>query len=266
MTRPLVSVIIPCFNHEKYLQQSILSVIQQSYKQIELIVIDDGSKDGSAAIIQELAREHNFIFIRQENRGVCRTLNRGIQEIAKGVYLALLASDDYWQPEKIEKQVALLEKKTDSEFCFTQAFEFEDDHPDVPIRIFPRKPLFGSVLHQVFLRQHVPAGSILFSRKLYDEVGGFDENLLEEDWDFVIRCAAKTHFSAVVEPLFYYRSHATNIMKLRSRNDIFHQKALLLSKNYDLVKPSRWLFSLSVHFFYDHYLVYILKFFRRLFK
>ena len=155
-----------------------------------------------------------------------------------------------------------MKKNPGSEFCFSQAIEFEEDRPEFAVRIFPRKPLSGRVLNQVFLRQHVPAGSMLFSRRLYDELEGFDENLLEEDWDFVIRCAARTRLSAVPEPLLYYRSHGSNIMKLRRRRDIFRQKALILSKNYALVTPQRWFLSLAVHFFHDHYLVHLPRFLR----
>lgn len=259
MTKPLVSVVIPCFNHEKYVQKAIQSVLQQSYSNIELIVIDDGSSDGSVGVVKKISHKHGFAFITQENRGICKTLNRAIHDFSKGVYIALLASDDYWHPEKIKKQIELLEKNIHSEFCFTQAAEFEDTQSEEFIRIFPQKPLSGRVLNQVFLRQHVPAGSMLFSRNLYDAVGGFDENLLEEDWDFVIRCASKTHFSVIPEPLFHYRSHATNIMKLRKRNEIFHQKALLLTKNYNLVKPYRWFISLFVHFLYDLYIIKLLN-------
>lgn len=246
---PLVSVVIPCYNHEQYVEQSLNSVFNQTYKNIELIVIDDGSSDNSIAVVKKMQEEHDFTFVTQENMGVCRTLNKAVS-LSQGKYIALLASDDYWDLTKIEKQVNSLESSPNSEFCFTQAKEFDENNPQHE-KIFPKNPLIGKVLNKVFIRQHVPAGSMMFSRTLHDELGGFDENLKEEDWDFVIRCAAETEFSAVSEPLFYYRSHETNIMKTRKRKEIFRQKALLLTKNFDLVSPFRWYFSISVHFLYD---------------
>ena len=246
---PLVSVIIPCYNHEKYVEQSLNSVFNQTYESIELIVIDDGSSDDSVAIVKKVQEEHNFTLVTQENMGVCKTLNKAVS-LSEGKYIALLASDDYWDLSKIEKQVNSLESKPDSEFCFTQAKEFDENDPQYE-KIFPKNPLTGKVLNQVFIKQHVPAGSMMFSRTLYNELDGFDENLKEEDWDFVIRSAAQTEFSAVSEPLFYYRSHETNIMKTRKRKEIFRQKALLLTKNFDLVSPFRWYFSISIHFLYD---------------
>lgn len=246
---PLVSVIIPCYNHEQYVEQSLKSVFDQTYNNIELIVIDDGSSDNSVTVLKKMQEKYNFTLITQENMGVCKTLNKAVS-LSKGKYIALLASDDYWDLSKIEKQVNRLESDPNSEFCFTQAIEF-DDNSIKNDKIFPKKPLSGKVLKQVFIRQHVPAGSMMFSRSLYDTLDGFDENLKEEDWDFVIRSASHTEFSVVSEPLFYYRSHETNIMKTRKRQEIFRQKALLLTKNFDLVSPYRWYLSLSIHFVYD---------------
>ena len=246
---PLVSVVVPSFNHEKYLEQALNSVFTQTYSNIELIVIDDGSSDSSLAILEQLKIEHQFTLISQENSGVCKTLNRGVS-LSSGKYISILASDDYWDSTKIEKQVFLLEDNNESDFCFTQAKEFDAENPTFS-RLFPKKPLSGNVLNQVFLRQHVPAGSIMFSRALYSELAGFDESLKEEDWDFIIRCSAKTAFISIKEPLFFYRSHPTNIMKTRKRKEIFRQKALILSKNLGLVSPYIWLLSILIHFVHD---------------
>lgn len=246
----LVSVVMPCYNHEEFVDKAINSVLQQTYKPIELIVVDDGSKDRSPEIVEKLSLEHGFTFVRQKNMGICKTLNKAVA-MSRGHYIALLASDDYWHPEKLEKQIASL--ASSSEFSFTQAVEFRSAD-NATLRVFPGRPLSGKVLNSVFLRQHVPAGSMLFTRRLYDQTGGFDEQLKEEDWDFVIRCAAITNFSAVKEPLLYYRSHDKNIMKLRPRREIFRQKALILSKNFHLVRPVVWLVAILLHFVYDNLL------------
>lgn len=246
---PLVSVIIPSYNHEIYIEKSLRSVLEQTYKNIEIIVIDDGSKDNTVNLLKELQKNNHFILESQENMGVCKTLNKAIS-ISKGKYIAILASDDYWDLTKIEKQVKVLETTKDSEFCFTQALEF-DSNTNKKIKIFPKKTLSGDVLNSIFIRQHVPAGSMMFSKKLFEKLNGFDETLKEEDWDFVIRSAANTKFVGINEPLFFYRSHETNIMKTRIRKEIFKQKILLLTKNFNLVSPFRWYFTVSLHFFYD---------------
>lgn len=248
---PLVSVIVPSYNHRQYVETAIRSVIAQTHERVQLIVIDDGSRDGSAEYLQELAGTLQFEYIAQANAGICRTLNRAIREKARGQFVALLASDDYWEPRKLELQLQALRRDPGSEFCFSQAREFRQVPADAHGAAFPTSPREGQVLGFVFLRQHVPAGTMLFSRALFDRLGGFDEALREEDWDFVIRAAAATRFVAVTEPLLLYRAHATNSMRARSRTAIFHQKALVLSKNFGLVSPSRWLAALLLHYVHD---------------
>lgn len=248
---PLVSVVVPCFNHAAYVEKAIASVLGQTYPAIELIVVDDGSSDASPEVLRRLADQHGFTLVLQENRGVCRTLNRGIRAFSKGEYIALLASDDLWREDKIAAQMALLRGAGDARLCFSQAVEFADDAQPQVGRVFPRRVRTGQVLDRVFLRQHVPAGTLLFERRLFDELGGFDEALKEEDWDFVIRSAAVTPFAAVPAPLLCYRAHAGNTMRTRSRRLIFEQKARILTKNMALVSPWRWLASILFHFTYD---------------
>ena len=246
---PLVSVVIPCYNHEKYVKQSLDSVLNQTYNNIELIVVDDGSSDNSVTVVNKILKEHDFTFITQKNMGVCKALNKGVS-LSKGKYVAILASDDYWDLTKVEKQVNCLENNTKSEFCSTQAIEFDDQFIKKNM-IFPKRLPTGNVLNKVFYRPYVPAGSIMFTRRLYNILFGFDDNLKAEDWDFVIRSAVITEFSAVEEPLLYYRSHETNISKTRQRKDTFRLKVMLLTKNIDLVSPWRWYVSISAHFAYD---------------
>lgn len=249
--RASVSVVMPSYNHAPYITRAIASVRAQTYDRIELIVVDDGSSDGSVALLRELQAEHGFTLICQENAGVCRTLNRGVREAATGDYIALLASDDLWAPDKLERQLAALEADPAAEFCFSQAVEFIDDDAPASGRIFPKRCLRGTVLKKVFLRQHVPAGTMLFSRRLYDQLGGFDETLREEDWDFVIRSAAATRFAAVDAPLLHYRAHVANTMRTRGGRAIFHQKAKILAKNFMLVGPWTWLAATALHFIHD---------------
>lgn len=247
----LVSVIVPCYNHSQYVSRAISSVLSQSFNNLQLIVIDDGSSDSSVQVLEGLRDQFGFTLLTQKNQGVCKTLNRAIREAAVGEYIALLASDDFWHPDKLRFQIDALNVSPESEFCFSQALEFDDENDLTRGKIFPKKCLSGRVVNSVFMHQHVPAGTMLFSRKLYDQLGGFDESLKEEDWDFVIRSAAATAFSSVDLPLLYYRSHEGNTMKTRGRSKIFHQKAKILAKNFDLVSPWRWLFSITLHYFYD---------------
>lgn len=118
--RSLISVIIPVYNGECYVAEAIDSVLNQTYKNIELIVIDDGSTDGTAAIVKNY---ENIIYFYQENRGLGAARNQGV-DLAKGEYLAFLDADDYWLPEKLEQQLAQLSKATTLSlaFCYMEQF------------------------------------------------------------------------------------------------------------------------------------------------
>lgn len=261
--RDLVTVVIPSYNHREFVSAAVESVIQQGYPAIQLVVIDDGSTDGSVALLEELAAKHSFDLLTQSNSGVCRALNRAIRERAKGRYIALLGSDDIWALDKIELQVARLRAEPAAEFCFAQAQTFERTTADARGAPFPVSPREGSVLGHVVFRQHVPAGTMLFTRELYDSLGGFDEQFKEEDWDFVIRAAARTRFVAVSRPLLFYRAHATNTMRVRPRKDIFHQKILVLAKNFPVLPSGRWLCAVFVHFAHDMLWEYLRRVFSR---
>lgn len=249
--RPLVTVVMPCYNHEAYVERAVKSVIDQTYANLQLVVIDDGSTDKSGDKLEALQQHLGFRLIRQENRGVCSALNRAIRELSHGEYIALLASDDFWHREKLQMQIAELKRHPQSAFCFSQAIAFKDDNNPNQGRIFPRRCMSGNILKRVFVRQHVPAGTMVFTRELYNQLGGFDEGLTEEDWDFVIRSAAATPFCAVDSPLLYYRCHNGSTMLTRKRALIFQQKAGILAKNFHLVPSATWLTALLLHFSHD---------------
>src|SRR5690554_4831249 len=110
--QPLVSIVIPCYNHAQFVQESIQSVIEQDYENIELIIIDDGSKDNSVEVIQEMipACEERFVrfeFRYRPNKGLCATLNESL-EWCEGEYLSCIASDDIMRPDKTSYQVSYL--------------------------------------------------------------------------------------------------------------------------------------------------------------
>ena len=121
MDNKLVSVIIPAYNHEKYIQQTIKSIINQSYKTIELIIIDDGSKDSTFEKIKAMEAEcknrfTRFEYTAQKNMGTCITLNRLLSK-CNGEYIYLIASDDIAKPNAIEKEVCFLEKNPEYGLC-----------------------------------------------------------------------------------------------------------------------------------------------------
>lgn len=121
----LVSIVTPAYNCEKYLRQTVESVLAQSYTDWEMIIVDDCSTDGTLALAQQLAAVDARIRVvrNEQNQGVSMTRNRGIAE-ARGKYIALLDGDDLWEPDKLERQAALLEQGFDLAYC---SYDFWDE-------------------------------------------------------------------------------------------------------------------------------------------
>lgn len=248
---PLVSVVIPSYNHAEYVTQAIQSVLCQQYQPIELIVIDDGSTDATPEIVGSLAEQHGFQFIVQANRGVSHALNRAIREYATGEYIAVMASDDYMHPEKIHKQIACFRQHPQSQLCFTQAIEF-NSHDGRWLRTFPTRTFAPHMFKHIVLTQPFAAGSVMYSAALFQRLGGYAEELRLEDWDFLIRAAAQTTFCSVYEPLVYYRSHPQNTFKTLGRGRVYQEKKRVLMKNRQLIPTHLLWRSLLAHYLYDH--------------
>ena len=206
---PLVSVVVPCYNHEKYVKETIESIINQTYKNIELIVIDDGSKDNSVSVIQELADKYGFTFIHRPNKGLSATLNEGIR-LSKGKYFSAIASDDILMLEKIEKQVEFMESNPEYGMCYGKIVYFEDSIENT--YEYPNSNKQGWVFDDLLnYGCFIPAPSYFMRKEVFESVGGFDKNLWIEDWDMWLRISQKYQVGYIDEYLAYYRKHDTNI-------------------------------------------------------
>lgn len=206
---PLVSVVVPCYNHEKYVKETIESIINQTYKNIELIVIDDGSKDNSVSVIQELADKYGFTFIHRPNKGLSATLNEGIR-LAKGKYFSAIASDDILMLEKIEKQVEFMESNPEYGMCYGKIVYFEDSIENT--YEYPNSNKQGWVFDDLLKYGcFIPAPSTFMRKEVFETVGEYDESLWIEDWDMWLRISQKYQVGYIDEYLAYYRRHDTNI-------------------------------------------------------
>lgn len=206
---PLVSVVVPCYNHEKYVKETIESIINQTYKNIELIVIDDGSKDNSVSVIKELADKYGFTFIHRPNKGLSATLNEGIR-LAKGKYFTACASDDIFMLNKIEKQVEFMESNPEYGMCYGKIVYFEDSIENT--YEYPNSNKQGWVFDDLLnYGCFIPTPSTFMKKEVFETVGEYDENLWIEDWDMWLRISQKYQVGYIDEYLAYYRKHDTNI-------------------------------------------------------
>ena len=201
---PEVSVVIPTYNSAQYLAEAVDSVLAQTFKDIEVLVIDDGSNDETEAVMSRYGAPVRYI--RQNNSGVAAARNHGIQK-SRGRYVAFLDADDTWLAEKLEKQMSALASATETEFCYS-AFTVVDTNLN-PLRV-SRSRRYGSALEDLLLRGNAVGSicTVLCERALFDKLGGFDPALSQcADWDMWVRIAAHTEFIYVDEPLVTYRHH-----------------------------------------------------------
>ncbi|MBI4357811.1 MAG: glycosyltransferase family 2 protein, partial [Candidatus Omnitrophica bacterium] len=169
---PAVSVIMPTYNRVSYLRGAIESVLAQTFRDWELVVVVDGSKDGSKELVESYARsDGRVICIWQGNAGYSAANNRGLRE-AKGLYIAFLDDDDRWLPEKLELQVNLMKSSPEAGFCYGRFRVFrQTDHGLREGKLFPQKMITKfEELSDAF----VPPSATLIRKSLIDEVGGFD--------------------------------------------------------------------------------------------
>ena len=189
----LVSVVIPTYNYARFVGRAIDSVLAQAYAPVECVVVDDGSRDETP---QVLARYGDRIrAIRQENSGLSAARNTGIRA-ARGEYVAVLDSDDYFRPDKLAKQVALIESAPGLGAVGCDVQHVDADGKELHRRHFVDPPAaLDEQLRAVATRRAWVGGSGsggLFPRSVFDQVGLFDETLrAAEDWDMWMRIAAR---------------------------------------------------------------------------
>lgn len=237
----LVTCCIPSYNHENYIKEAIDSVIKQSYDNIELIIIDDGSTDTSVNKIKELKmlcqeRFANTIFIFRENHGLSRTLNEML-ELANGEFITFLASDDKFSPEKIGYLVNEMGKLNDTLYCaaFGDAeifSELDDKLQGSFIEKYTNGKIpVGDVTYENILNKNfLPAMSGLYARNKLLEIGGFTNDLRLEDWDLYLRLLQKYKIRLFSKTVAHYRLHGANSIYVENVRLLKDTLCVLLSQ------------------------------------
>lgn len=211
----LVSIIMPAYNCEKFVTASINSVLAQTYKNYELIVIDDGSNDETMKILDEFSKSDVRIrlYANEKNQGVSATRNRGVS-LAKGSWIAFLDSDDCWEKVKLTKQL-IYAKETGADFIFSgSSFIDEESRPYSGILEVPEKVSF-----QELVKQNVISCSSVLIKKSYMEKYKMEKDDTHEDFGSWLRILKIKKFAyGINEPLLIYRisSNSKSSNKLKS--------------------------------------------------
>jgi len=216
----LVSVVIPSYNHERYIRQAVESVLFQSHSDLELIVVDDGSSDRSLDYLRGV-RDSRFRLVEQANAGAHNAINRGLA-MAKGDYLAILNSDDIFYPDRLAVCLHRLRAGVDLVATWLEVINHKGKVLGVKegwqnMLPWPITPLHGqltvldaftiNLLQTNFVST---TSNMVFSRRLYESIGGMANLRFVHDWDFLLRAVCDFRCELIEMPLLQYRIHATN--------------------------------------------------------
>lgn len=221
---PLVSVVIPAYNVENYIKEAIDSVLLQTYSNIEIIVVDDGSIDGTKKSVDYYLGKNQIIYLYQDNKGLSGARNAGIK-IARGEYIALLDADDLFLPAKIEKQVLYMENNPDCDFCYCDVKFFVDEKPNKTLKS-RFKYYSGNVFEHLLKANFINPSTLFFRKQIFDKFGMFDESFKRaEDLEYYLRVSLDgAIFCFINEPLFLSRIRKSGNLQ---SNQVLMQSSIL---------------------------------------
>jgi glycosyltransferase involved in cell wall biosynthesis len=227
MDNPVVSVVIPVFNGAPFVSHAVASIRGQSVKEVEIIVVDDGSTDGTQTVLAELERTQGIRWYQQDHGGPARSRNRGI-EAARGAFIALLDCDDVWLPEKLSTQLAIMQGDPKVGLVHTD-YDVVDEHGTVLEHVSARSS--PEPLVQAFVGSHAALPSTLLIRKdVLQKVGALRPELYgSEDSDLTIRLYEVTQFACIERVLVkkLQRGHGYRDMAF---DEVMHREKILTSR------------------------------------
>lgn len=226
--KPLVSVVIPYYNHNIFVRKTLDSILEDTYPNKEIIIINDGSTESDSSELEKwIENNHNFINIiykKRENKGITKTINEMIK-LSSGKYIALIASDDYFINNTFSKRVDILESNKSKLMLVSDAIVV-DDYGELLFksamfeqRKSPKKNYFtdSGLKKEIIKRWSFVGPTSFINKKLFDIVGFYNENLLIEDWDFYLRVVSKDLMLFFDERVAAYRWHEKNISKDKTK-------------------------------------------------
>jgi glycosyltransferase involved in cell wall biosynthesis len=214
---PLVSVVVPTYNRADLIGETIESILAQTLRELELIIVSDGSTDATESVVRA-CNDPRVVFIAQPNSGGPATpRNTGVRR-ARGKYVAFCDDDDLWRPQKLEKQVAVMEAQPDVALTYTGGVTFgdQDFFSKSQIRCAARHDHFGSLKYGNFITN----SSVVVRKSVLDSVGPFDVDRFmrgTEDYELWLRVARGRRLVGIDEVLFDYRIHSSNLAGNRTK-------------------------------------------------
>jgi glycosyltransferase involved in cell wall biosynthesis len=237
MNNPKISILIPLYNHEEFIEQTLNSVLEDEYLNKEIIIINDGSTDKSDNIVKQwIYKNKNNIeikYIYRENKGLHYTLNE-LYELSSGKYIINIASDDYLINNTLKKRVELLESNPNKLMLIADCIVVDNKnnivynsasfelHHGIKDNYFDDKTLRKEILYN----WATVGPSYMLNRKIYDVIGFYDSSIYLEDWDFAVRAISKDLILFFDEKVAAYRLHQNNTIKNKDAAIKFSQSCI----------------------------------------
>lgn len=210
MKKGLVSVIMPVFNRENLVRDSLDSILNQSYGQVEIVLVNDGSTDNTLAVLREYEEKYQgqVIVVDQENQGPVKSRNNAIP-YSNGEYIAFLDSDDLWVPDKLEKQIPLFVGDVGLVYS---AINIVNEHGEVVDTEYCEEEVRGDIYLYLLVKNRMTASSVVVLREAMDKVGHFDGSFSSaENWECWLRISKYYTADYINEPLVKYMRHSGNL-------------------------------------------------------
>ena len=250
---PTVSVIIPTFNRAGLIRDAIASVLKQSYSNLEVIVVDDGSTDSTADVVTSFLDER-LVFLRQENRGRSAARNRAIAQ-ARGRYIAFLDSDDMYLEGKLEKQIDYMDSHPEVGMTYTSAMCIDENGDSLPRKY---EATVSGMIHAAiafYLPVTITLPTVMVRREVFNAVGGFDEAMDRfEDTDMWRRISKTYCIGAIQEYTCKLRTHGGNCLASQDpkqiRNALDYYASKILREDTDMSPMARRKGLAGIYFYY----------------
>lgn len=208
---PKVSIIIPTYNQARFITNTINSILEQTYKDFEIVVINDGSTDNTNEQLEKLGNKIKVINQENSERAIAR--NNGVKN-SNGKYLAFVDSDDIWKPHKLERQAQVLEQSLDTALVYSTCERIDENGREIKTAKRQTKGYSGNVFEKLLCRNFIVSATPLVKREYFDNTTGFETKYVPyEDWELWIRLSVLGKFHFLTSPLAYYRIHPRQTIK-----------------------------------------------------
>ena len=229
----LVSIVIPTYNRGHILNRAIESILNQSYKSIEVIIVDDCSSDNTAQLMERYKDDVRVIYCKlKHNSGACYARNKGV-DLSSGDYIGFLDSDDWFFPNKIEVQMKMM-NRTKCDLCISNYLRVDEYGKKTEKKIIPSKG--NEIIWHLLYCNFITTGTLIGKKECFQNIK-FDENMPRyQDWDLAIRMAKKYTFCFVQYPLLEQEHQSQSITASTSAEKTIFSLKRILEKNIDLYR------------------------------